>query len=318
MEPSQRRHAPDAQRPEPDEASPDGAGAHLPRHERPARGPIPDRFAFLIVNTALGGGMSSRLFQKIREERGLAYSVYSYHSQYTEAGLFTAYAGTTPARAREVVALLRRELADVARRRAHGAGVRTSQGAREGVAGAVARGPRRAACRGSGSRRSPTARSSRSTRPSSGSRPSRSRTPGGSRKRVLSQPMTLTVLGPFGAGDVPGAGGVIRVGVVGACGRMGQMVCRAVADDPELTLVAAVDRSHVGESIGALIGKPKIEVWVGDELHDLLTAEVEVAVDFTIPTSPRRPRVGHGARRTWWSARPDSDADEAGAARPVE
>ena len=76
---------------------------------------------------------------------------------------------------------------------------------------------------------------------------------------------------------------MIRVGVVGACGRMGQMVCRAVADDPELTLVAAVDRSHVGESIGALIGKPKIEVWVGDELHELLTAEVEVAVDFTHP-----------------------------------
>ena len=73
----------------------------------------PDRFAFLIVNTALGGGMSSRLFQKVREERGLAYSVYSYHSQYTEAGLFTAYAGTTPARAREVVGLLRKEMDDV-------------------------------------------------------------------------------------------------------------------------------------------------------------------------------------------------------------
>jgi 4-hydroxy-tetrahydrodipicolinate reductase len=76
---------------------------------------------------------------------------------------------------------------------------------------------------------------------------------------------------------------VIRVGVVGACGRMGQMVCRAVADDPELTLVAAVDRSHVGESIGPLIGRPQIDVWVVDELHDLLTAEVEVAVDFTHP-----------------------------------
>jgi predicted Zn-dependent peptidase len=71
----------------------------------------PDRFAFLIVNTALGGGMSSRLFQEIREQRGLAYSVYSYHGQYTEAGVFTAYAGTTPARAQEVVGLLRRELA---------------------------------------------------------------------------------------------------------------------------------------------------------------------------------------------------------------
>ena len=72
-----------------------------------------DRFAFLVVNTALGGGMSSRLFQEIREKRGLAYTAYSYHSQYTEAGLFTAYAATTPSKAKEVVELIRRELEDV-------------------------------------------------------------------------------------------------------------------------------------------------------------------------------------------------------------
>ncbi|CAN5783212.1 pitrilysin family protein [soil metagenome] len=70
----------------------------------------PDRFAFLVVNTALGGGMSSRLFQEVREKRGLAYSVFSYHAQYTEAGLFSTYAGTTPSRATQVVALLRGEL----------------------------------------------------------------------------------------------------------------------------------------------------------------------------------------------------------------
>ena len=75
----------------------------LPRND-------PDRFAFLVVNTALGGGMSSRLFQEMREKRGLAYTVYSYHAQYTEAGLFAAYAGTTPSRAQEVVSLMRREL----------------------------------------------------------------------------------------------------------------------------------------------------------------------------------------------------------------
>jgi predicted Zn-dependent peptidase len=74
----------------------------------------PDRFAFGIVNTAIGGGMSSRLFQEIREKRGLAYSVYSYHAMYAEAGLFSAYAGTTPGRAKEVLELLRRELDDVA------------------------------------------------------------------------------------------------------------------------------------------------------------------------------------------------------------
>jgi len=72
-----------------------------------------DRFAFLIVNTVLGGGMSSRLFQEIREKRGLAYTAYSYHSQYTEAGVFSAYAGTTPGKADEVVRLMRREIDDV-------------------------------------------------------------------------------------------------------------------------------------------------------------------------------------------------------------
>jgi predicted Zn-dependent peptidase len=73
----------------------------------------PDRFPFLIVNTALGGGMSSRLFQEIREKRGLAYTAYSYHSQYTEAGVFSAYAGTTPGRADEVIRLMRQEIDDV-------------------------------------------------------------------------------------------------------------------------------------------------------------------------------------------------------------
>jgi predicted Zn-dependent peptidase len=73
----------------------------------------PDRFAFWVVNTALGGGMSSRLFQEIREKRGLAYTSYSYHAQFTEAGLFGAYAGTTPAKADEVIALMRRELEDL-------------------------------------------------------------------------------------------------------------------------------------------------------------------------------------------------------------
>ena len=72
-----------------------------------------DRFAFLIVNTVLGGGMSSRLFQEIREKRGLAYTAYSFQSQYTEAGVFSAYAGTTPNRAAEVLGLMRRELEDV-------------------------------------------------------------------------------------------------------------------------------------------------------------------------------------------------------------
>ena len=73
----------------------------------------PDRFAFSVVNGVLGGGMSSRLFQEIREKRGLAYSVFSYHTMFAETGLFACYAGTTPSRAEEVLGLIRRELHDV-------------------------------------------------------------------------------------------------------------------------------------------------------------------------------------------------------------
>jgi 4-hydroxy-tetrahydrodipicolinate reductase len=76
---------------------------------------------------------------------------------------------------------------------------------------------------------------------------------------------------------------VIRVGVIGAVGRMGQMVCRTVAAEPDLKLAAAIDRSKVGQPIGPLIGQPKLDVPVSDELDRLLEADVEVAVDFTHP-----------------------------------
>lgn len=76
---------------------------------------------------------------------------------------------------------------------------------------------------------------------------------------------------------------MIRVGVIGACGRMGQMVCRSVAESRDLALVAAIDRSRIGQSIGPLIGHPKIDVPVSEELDRLLEAEVEVAIDFTHP-----------------------------------
>src|SRR4029079_15383209 len=72
------------------------------------------RFALGVLNNVLGGGMSSRLFQEIREKRGLAYSVYSYASQYSEAGLFGVYAGCAPGKVDEVLDLIRAELAAVA------------------------------------------------------------------------------------------------------------------------------------------------------------------------------------------------------------
>jgi predicted Zn-dependent peptidase len=51
-------------------------------------------YAAAVLSTLLGGGMSSRLFQEIREKRGLVYSIYSYASSFTDGGLFTIYAGT--------------------------------------------------------------------------------------------------------------------------------------------------------------------------------------------------------------------------------
>ncbi len=69
-----------------------------------------ERYALAVMNNVLGGGMSSRLFQSIREEKGLAYSVYSYPSTYSYAGMFSLYGGTTAANADLVVDLMRKEI----------------------------------------------------------------------------------------------------------------------------------------------------------------------------------------------------------------
>ncbi|HDP69206.1 MAG TPA: insulinase family protein [Actinobacteria bacterium] len=69
-----------------------------------------DRYALSILDSVLGGGMSSRLFQEIREKRGLAYSVYSYHSYYKDTGSFTIYAGTRPLNAEKVLELVKKEI----------------------------------------------------------------------------------------------------------------------------------------------------------------------------------------------------------------
>ncbi len=64
------------------------------------------RHVMAVLNAVLGGGMSSRLFQEIRERRGLAYSVYSFATGYADAGYFGLYAGCTPSKVDEVIALL--------------------------------------------------------------------------------------------------------------------------------------------------------------------------------------------------------------------
>jgi predicted Zn-dependent peptidase len=68
------------------------------------------RFALGVLNAALGGGMSSRLFQEIREKRGLAYSVYSFNSQHADCGMWGIYAGCLPAKADEVLAICADEI----------------------------------------------------------------------------------------------------------------------------------------------------------------------------------------------------------------
>ncbi len=72
------------------------------------------RFAMGVLSAALGGGMSSRLFQEIREKRGLAYSVYAYSQQFAGSGTLGFYAGCNTTKAVEVVEIIREILADVA------------------------------------------------------------------------------------------------------------------------------------------------------------------------------------------------------------
>lgn len=74
----------------------------------------PLRYALILVETALGAGMSSRLFQRIREELGLAYSVYSFHSFYRSAGQVGAYVGTRPESADQAIGELLAEFRNVA------------------------------------------------------------------------------------------------------------------------------------------------------------------------------------------------------------
>jgi predicted Zn-dependent peptidase len=78
----------------------------LPRHHE-------DRHALAVLDAVLGGGMSSRLFQEIRERRGLAYSVYSYRSLFADTGTYAIYAGTTPQNANTVIDLAMEEVRSV-------------------------------------------------------------------------------------------------------------------------------------------------------------------------------------------------------------
>lgn len=70
----------------------------------------PDRYALFLLTTILGGGMSSRLFQEVREKKGLAYSVYSYIISHADSGALIVYAGTEKDHCREVLDIAQREM----------------------------------------------------------------------------------------------------------------------------------------------------------------------------------------------------------------
>jgi predicted Zn-dependent peptidase len=76
-----------------------------------------DIYTLLAVNNVFGGGMSSRLFQKIREQKGLVYSIYAYPSSYKNSGLFTIYAGMNPEHLEQVMHLVRKEVNTLTRKK---------------------------------------------------------------------------------------------------------------------------------------------------------------------------------------------------------
>ena len=141
--------------------------------------------------------MSSRLFQEVREKRGLAYSVYSYASSHADTGLFGVYAGCAPAKAGEVVALCREVLDDVA---AHGLTDEEVARSKGQLRGSLVLG-----LEDTGSRMSRLGKSElvhgEPARRAGGARPHRRRhprrRPRARRPSCSPQPLALGVLGPF-------------------------------------------------------------------------------------------------------------------------
>ena len=172
----------------------------------------PDRFAFGVVNSALGGGMSSRLFQEIREKRGLAYAVYSYHSMFAETGLFAVYAGTTPSKAEEVLDIARRELDDISENGLHIDELERARGHMKGslvlsledTSGRMSRIGRSEISHGEILSVDEVLERIDAVGPEDAHRAARN---------VLSQPMALAVIGPFEQGAFDTRGGPVNARV---------------------------------------------------------------------------------------------------------
>ena len=93
----------------------DSAQTHIVFGTRAPRHSDVDRYPLVLVSSALGGGMSSRLFQRVREEMGLCYSIFTFQSFYRSAGVLGVYVGTRPATAEQASEAVREELGRVAR-----------------------------------------------------------------------------------------------------------------------------------------------------------------------------------------------------------
>lgn len=91
-----------------------------------------DRFVLAVLDGVLGGGMSSRLFQEIREKRGLAYAVYSYHTHFQDTGQLAVYAGTRPDNAVPVIEIILKEADKIA---SHGVSPEELERVRESIKG---------------------------------------------------------------------------------------------------------------------------------------------------------------------------------------
>ena len=142
----------------------------------------PDRFALAVVDQVLGGGMSSRLFQEVREKRGLAYSVFSYRSAFEETGSLAVYCGTAPERVDETLDVVARRARPPGRRRRRlRARARRAPRATSPVRWRCRWRARRAACTASAAPSSRWARSRASTRSSSRS----TRSPPTTSRRVI-------------------------------------------------------------------------------------------------------------------------------------
>ena len=94
----------------------DGAQTHIVVGTTTVAHEDPRRHAMILLSSVLGGGMSSRLFQRVREELGLAYSVYTFQSFHADVGMHGVYVGTGPETARDALEAIHTELADVAAR----------------------------------------------------------------------------------------------------------------------------------------------------------------------------------------------------------